>query len=121
MISMIKKYNADVTVVGGGLAGLVAVHELLNQKKKVLLLERDLPDKLGGLARESFGGILLVDTPLQRRQSIKDSVELAYSDWCSYAEFSEQDHWPKKWARYYVEQSQDIIYRWFCDQKIRFD
>ena len=70
-------YQGDVIIVGGGLAGIAAAFELLDQKLKVLLLERDEPENLGGLARESFGGVMMVDTPLQRRSKIADSPDLA--------------------------------------------
>ena len=64
-------YKSDVVVIGGGLAGLVACYELLSKGKKVLLLERGAEDNLGGLAKNSFGGVLMVDTPLQKRSGIQ--------------------------------------------------
>ena len=36
--------------------------------------------RLGGLALWAFGGMALVDTPVQRRMKIKDSPEIAYRD-----------------------------------------
>jgi len=61
------EYRSDVLVVGGGLTGIVAALELLSAGRTVTLLDRDVETNLGGLARESFGGILLVDTREQRR------------------------------------------------------
>ena len=69
--------EADVVIAGAGLAGLVAAHELLDHGKSVLLLDKDVPEKLGGLAKESFGGVHLIGTPHQRRSGIADSPELA--------------------------------------------
>ena len=74
-------YASDVVIAGGGLAGLVTAHELLDKGLKVLVLDRDVASKLGGLAKESFGGVHLVDTSHQRKLGLRDTPELAYSDW----------------------------------------
>jgi predicted oxidoreductase len=76
-----QRSRADVVIVGGGIAGIVAAIDLLSRGRSVILLDRDAEENFGGLAKESFGGILLVDTPMQRRQGVKDSPELALSDW----------------------------------------
>ena len=55
--------DADVIVVGGGLAGLVATNELANADRSVLLLDREPLDSLGGQAFWSLGGLFGVDTP----------------------------------------------------------
>lgn len=117
---MKKKYESDVVIIGGGLAGLAAAAELLDNNKKVLILERDRPEKLGGLARESFGGVMMVDTPLQKRSRINDSPELAFSDWLATAKFSTDDVWPKKWAETYVSTSRPMIYDWLAQRSVRF-
>src|ERR1700730_10581680 len=74
-------YRADVIIVGGGIAGIVTALGLLDRHQSVLLLERQGPTGLGGLAHWALGGIFLVDTPLQRKVGVKDSTELAFSDW----------------------------------------
>jgi predicted oxidoreductase len=73
--------QSDVLVVGGGLAGLVTAIECLRAGKRVTLVDRDTPQRLGGLALWAFGGMALVDTPLQRRMKLKDSPERAFEDW----------------------------------------
>ena len=73
--------DADVIVVGAGLAGLVAAHELTRRGRTVALLDQENAANLGGQAFWSFGGLFLVDSPEQRRMGIKDSLELAWSDW----------------------------------------
>ena len=73
--------NADVIVVGAGLAGLVATHELTSRGKKVALVDQENAANLGGQAFWSFGGLFLVDSPEQRRMGVKDSFELAWNDW----------------------------------------
>ena len=59
------------------------------------------------------------DTPLQKRLGIRDTPELALSDWHSFAEFQESDAWPRRWAETYVEQSA-AIYAWLRDLGMRF-
>jgi uncharacterized protein len=96
--------DADVIVVGAGLAGLVATAELADRGKKVLLLDQEGEQSLGGQAWWSFGGLFFVDTPEQRRLRIKDSRELAWQDWLGTAGFDrDEDHWPFKWAEAYVD------------------
>ena len=62
-----------------------------------------MPEKFGGLAKESFGGVFFVNTPEQKRLGIKDSPELAYQDWEATAEWDEHETWPRKWAAEYCE------------------
>src|SRR3954469_21383784 len=79
--------QADVIVVGAGLAGLVATHELAKAGKRVLVLDQENRNNLGGQAFWSLGGLFLVDSPEQRRLGIKDSYALARSDWFGSAGF----------------------------------
>ncbi|WP_433265049.1 FAD-binding dehydrogenase [Actinosynnema sp. CS-041913] len=95
--------DADVVVVGGGLAGLVATAELAAAGRKVILLDQEPESSLGGQAFWSFGGLFLVDTPEQRRLKVRDSAELALQDWLGSAAFDrDSDHWPRRWAEAYV-------------------
>jgi predicted oxidoreductase len=98
--------DADAIVVGAGLAGLVATHELTAAGKRVAVVEQESPANLGGQAYWSFGGLFLVGTPEQRRLGVRDRLELAWSDWQGSAAFDRlagQDAWAVKWARAYVE------------------
>jgi predicted oxidoreductase len=96
--------DADVIVVGGGLAGLVATCELIDRAKRVILLDQEPEQSLGGQAFWSFGGLMLVDSPEQRRLGIKDSYDLALQDWMGTAGFDRpEDHWPRRWAEAYVQ------------------
>jgi uncharacterized protein len=98
--------DADVIVVGAGLAGLVAAHELTSRGRKVAVVDQENAANLGGQAYWSFGGLFVVDSPEQRRLRIKDSFELAWSDWQGSAGFDrleDEDSWAVRWARAYVE------------------
>ncbi|WP_072801719.1 FAD-binding dehydrogenase [Rhodococcoides yunnanense] len=96
--------KADVIVVGAGLAGLVAAAELVAARKHVILVDQENEANLGGQAFWSFGGLFFVDSPEQRRLGIKDSHELAMQDWMGSAGFDrEEDLWPRRWAKAYVE------------------
>src|ERR1700754_2706699 len=96
--------DADVIVVGAGLAGLVATAELADAGRHVILLDQEPEASLGGQAFWSFGGLFLVDTPEQRRFRVHDSRELALQDWLGTAGFDRpEDHWPRRWAEAYVD------------------
>jgi predicted oxidoreductase len=95
--------DADVIVVGGGLAGLVAATEIADADKSVIVVDQEGEQSLGGQAFWSFGGLFLVDSPEQRRLGIKDSYDLALQDWMGSAGFDRDDDlWPKRWAEAYV-------------------
>ncbi|MGY3605720.1 MULTISPECIES: FAD-binding dehydrogenase [unclassified Bradyrhizobium] len=95
--------DVDVIVVGAGLAGLVAATEITDAGKRVIVVEQEGEQSLGGQAFWSFGGLFLVDSPEQRRLGIKDSHALALQDWMGTAGFDrDEDHWPRRWAEAYV-------------------
>jgi uncharacterized protein len=95
--------DADVIVVGAGLAGLVAATEIADAGKRVIVVEQEGEQSLGGQAFWSLGGLFLVDTPEQRRLGIKDSYNLALQDWIGSAGFDrDDDFWPRRWAEAYV-------------------
>ncbi len=112
--------DADVIVVGGGLAGLVATAELADAGRKVILLDQEPAQSLGGQAFWSFGGLFLVNSPEQRRLRIKDSAELALQDWLGTAGFDRaEDHWPRRWAEAYVDFAAGEKRSWLHDQGVR--
>ncbi len=105
--------DADVIVVGAGLAGLVAAAELADAGRSVLLLDQEPEQSLGGQAWWSFGGLFLVDTPEQRRLRIHDSRALAWQDWLGTAGFDRpEDAWPRRWAEAYVEFASGQMRAW---------
>jgi predicted oxidoreductase len=113
--------DADVIVVGAGLAGLVATAELADAGRRVILLDQEPEASLGGQAFWSFGGLFFVDSPEQRRFRIRDSPELALQDWLGSAGFDRpEDAWPRRWAEAYVEFASGEKRQWLYDQGVRF-
>ena len=96
--------QADVVIVGAGLAGLVAAVELAARGKSVILLDQEGRQNLGGQAFWSLGGLFMIDTPEQRRMRLRDSRALAHNDWMGSAQFDRpEDHWPRQWAEAYLD------------------
>jgi predicted oxidoreductase len=96
--------EADVIIVGAGLAGLVAACEVVDRGMRVLIVDQENSANLGGQAFWSFGGLFFVDSPEQRRLGVRDSHELALQDWLGTAAFDrEEDYWPRQWAHAYVD------------------
>ena len=97
-------HEPDVIVVGAGLAGLVATHELAEAGRRVLVVDQENRNNIGGQAFWSLAGLFFVDSPEQRRAGVKDSYELALADWMGSAGFDrdDEDHWPRQWAEAYV-------------------
>ncbi|MCE3519667.1 FAD-binding protein, partial [Escherichia coli] len=55
--------DADAIIVGAGLSGLVAANELAQAGKKVILLEQEGENSVGGQAFWSLGGLFFIDSP----------------------------------------------------------
>jgi predicted oxidoreductase len=110
----------DVIVVGAGLAGLVSTLELLRSGHTVLLLDRCHAQEIGGLAREAFGGMFMVDSPEQRRSRIPDNERLALEDWLRIAELDPEDVWPRRWAEQYVTRARDDVGAWLREIGVKF-
>lgn len=119
--------DADVIVVGAGLAGLVATSELVAAGRRVVLVDQESARHLGGQAWWSFGGLFLVDTPEQRRMGIHDSQDLAWQDWRGTAGFDRlgddqggQDVWAQRWAQEYVAWAAGEKRSWLRDKGVSF-
>src|ERR1700736_1259273 len=118
--------DADVIVIGAGLAGLVATAELARAGRRVLLLDQEPESKLGGQAFWSFGGLFLVGTTEQRRMGIRASRELAWQDWMGSAFFDRgaddpagEDYWAYRWAQAYVDFAAGDKRRWLHGMGVR--
>ncbi|HWJ21393.1 MAG TPA: FAD-binding dehydrogenase [Gemmatimonadaceae bacterium] len=113
--------STDVVVVGAGLAGLVAAAELADAGRRVVVVDQEPEQSLGGQAFWSFGGLFLVDSPEQRRMRVRDSRALAWQDWLGTAGFDrDEDHWPRRWAEAYVEFAAGEKRAWLHSLGVRF-
>ena len=113
--------DTDVIIVGAGLAGLVTTAELIDAGRRVIVLDQEPEASFGGQAFWSFGGLFLVNSPMQRRLGISDSHDLALQDWLGSAGFDrEEDLWPRRWAEAYVDFASGEKYSWLHAQGVRF-
>ncbi|MEI3791150.1 MULTISPECIES: FAD-binding dehydrogenase [unclassified Chryseobacterium] len=118
---MEEKFQPDVIIVGTGLAGLTAAMEITDAGKKVLLLDQETEQNIGGQAFWSFGGLFFINSPQQRKMGIKDSYELALQDWKGTAGFDRpEDYWPRKWAEAYLKFAAYEKYAYVSKLGVRF-
>jgi uncharacterized protein len=113
--------DADVLVVGGGLAGLVATSELAAAGRSVLLVDSEPLQALGGQAYWSLGGVFGVNTAAQRRLRIRDCFDLAWADWSAAADFDrDEDYWPRRWAEAFVHFAAGEQQSWLRELGVRW-
>src|SRR5699024_2323318 len=119
--------DADVIVVGAGLAGLVTANRAVARGRRVIVLDAEPTASLGGQAWWSFGGLLLVDSPEQRRLGVRDSPELAFSDWLGSARFARgadrgegPDRYGYAWAQRYIEFAAGPMREWLHGLGVRW-
>ena len=113
--------DADAIIVGAGLAGLVAAAELVDARRKIIVIDQEPEQSLGGQAFWSLGGLFLVDSPEQRRMGIRDSHALALEDWMGTAAFDRaEDFWPRQWAEAYVAFAAGEKRAWLRERGLRF-
>lgn len=111
----------DAIVVGGGLAGLVAAGELVRRNKRVVIIDQEGRQTLGGQAFWSLGGLFMVNTPEQRRMGIRDSRDLAAQDWLGSAQFDRpEDTRPRQWAEAYLDFAAGEMHGWLRAQGLRW-
>mgnify|MGYP000111967895 FL=1 len=113
--------QADVIIVGAGIAGLAAACELGDRGKRVILLDQEPEQFLGGQAHWSLGGLFMIDTPEQRRMGIRDCHDLARRDWMGSAQFDRtEDDWPRQWARAYLDFAATEMRPWLYQMGMRW-
>lgn len=96
--------DAQVIVVGAGLAGLSAAIEMGRAGISVLVV--DMNSVVGGHAVLA-GGIAMAGTPLQAANGIEDTPEKAYRDWMAWTADGDPE-----WTRLYAEASREMIFDW---------
>ena len=112
---------SDVIIIGAGLAGLVAAAEAVSRGRSVLLLDQEGEQSVGGQAFWSLGGLFMVNTPEQRRMGIRDSHDLALSDWMGSAQFDRpEDENPRKVAQAYVAFAAEEMRPWLAERGLRW-
>ncbi|TKT75391.1 FAD-binding dehydrogenase [Aquamicrobium sp. LC103] len=113
--------EADAIVIGAGLAGLVAACELGDAGKRIIVLEQEGQNSLGGQAFWSLGGLFFVNSPEQRRMRIRDSAELAWQDWLGSARFDrEEDFWPHRVAEAFIDFAAGDMQPWLRAMGMRW-
>lgn len=104
----------DVLVVGSGIAGLSAAVEAARIGHRVLVLEA--ADEIGGASVMSGAACCLVDTPLQRRLGIRDSVPRALRDWAEMGgPTADLD-----WAERYLRASREQVHDWLATMGVEW-
>jgi predicted oxidoreductase len=114
------RYQGQALVIGGGIAGIVTALELLDGGQRVILVDRDRPDRFGGLARWAFGGMAFVGTSEQKRLKVADSPRLMLEDWIRFGELDSFAAWPRAWAECYVQESNALVYQWLKSLGLKF-
>lgn len=106
--------DADVIVVGAGIAGLSSAVEMARGGADVLVV--DMSSVFGGHAVSAHGGLAIVGSPEQQAAGIADSPDLAFADFMNWGEDAEEE-----WVRYYVNNSKTAIHDWVTDLGVVFE
>ena len=110
----IENRDADVLIVGGGIAGLSAAQEIARGGGDVLVV--DMSSVFGGHAVSAHGGLAIVGSPVQAAAGVEDSPDLAYNDFMNWGEDADE-----QWVRYYVDHAKTEIHDWAVDLGVEFD
>ena len=105
--------SPDILIVGAGVAGLSAALEAAGAGFQVIVI--DISTVGGGHAIVSNGAICLVNTPLQQRRGIHDSIALARKDFLQRGEDADP-----QWVDLYVQHSKAWIYAWLINLGVGF-
>ncbi len=113
--------DCDLIIVGAGLAGLVAAAEAADRGKRVIVLDQEGEQNLGGQAFWSLGGLFMINTLEQQRMRIRDSHALARQDWFGSAQFDRpEDHFPRLWADAYIDFAAGPMRQWLHGMGMRW-
>lgn len=106
--------EAEVVVIGGGLAGHCAALELAAQGVEALLLEKQ--PEIGGSTVLSGGSFAFAGTELQRSNGIEDSVAMLFDDLRRVGGFGNEE----RLVRVYVDNQLDT-YHWLAEHGVVFE
>lgn len=104
--------DADVIVVGGGIAGLSAALEAGASGRSVLVIDAN---SVGGGHAVKAGGFALVGTPLQEKKGYRDSPEIAERDLLAWGEDADPE-----WVGRYVRASRTEVHDWLAAYGVRW-
>lgn len=104
--------DADVIIIGGGIAGLSAALEASADGARVVVVEAN---SVGGGHAVKAGGLALVGTPLQETKGYKDDPDTAFNDLMAWGEDADAG-----WVRRYVTDSRTQVHDWLTGFGVRF-
>ncbi len=104
--------DADVIVIGSGIAGLSAALEAGAAGQSVLVLDAN---SVGGGHAVKAGGFALVGTPLQEKKGFKDNPQIAARDLLAWGEDADAE-----WVHRYVTNSRTEVYDWLAGFGVRW-
>ena len=105
--------DADIIVVGAGIAGLAAALDAGNAGAEVLVLDAN---SVGGGHAVKAGGFALVGTELQAKRGYADTPDIAFSDLMAWGEDADPE-----WVRHYVEFSDRDVHDWLAEMGVKFN
>lgn len=104
--------DADVIIIGSGIAGLSAALEAGAAGRSVLVIDAN---SVGGGHAVKAGGFALVGTPLQEKKGYQDSPEIAERDLLAWGEDADP-----VWVRRYVRASRTEVHDWLTGFGVRW-
>ena len=105
--------DADIIVVGAGIAGLAAALDAGRAGADVLVLDTN---SVGGGHAVKAGGFALVGTELQTKRGHTDTPAIAFADLMAWGEDADPE-----WVRQYVELSDRDIHDWLTGMGVKFN
>ena len=109
-----KQAAVDVLIVGAGISGLSAALEAARGGASVLVV--DMSTVGGGHAILSNGAVSIVGTPLQEKQKIRDTPQLAEKDFLARGDDNDT-----RWVAAYVRDSREWLYDWLTELGVSFE
>lgn len=94
--------KVDVLVIGAGGAGVSAATVAAERGARVVVV--DAADAVGGTARTAGGGTSFAGSPLQEREGIEDSPDIALEDWVAWGGDTVDVDWAQRFLARGVEE-----------------